>query len=32
MVTGEIDYVRRNPTRAGLKPQDWSFVTPYRPT
>ena len=24
-----IRYVERNPTRAGHKPQNWNFVTPY---
>jgi REP element-mobilizing transposase RayT len=31
-VIDEIDYVARNPIRAGLRKQDWSFVTPYAPT
>jgi REP element-mobilizing transposase RayT len=26
---GTIRYVERNPVRAGLKPQRWSFVAPY---
>jgi hypothetical protein len=24
-----IDYVEKNPIKAGLKPQKWSFVTAY---
>jgi REP element-mobilizing transposase RayT len=31
-VTNEIDYVHKNPIRAGMKEQRWSFVTPYRPS
>ena len=27
-----IEYVERNPVRAGLKPQRWSFVMPYEST
>ena len=30
-VIDEIDYVAQNPIRAGLRKQDWSFVTPYAP-
>lgn len=28
-VIEKIDYVRKNPTRAGLSRQEWSFVTEY---
>jgi len=24
-----ISYVERNPIREGLKPQNWTFVTPF---
>lgn len=27
-----IEYVEQNPIEAGLKPQPWSFITPYVPT
>ena len=30
-VLEKIDYVRRNPLRAGLPEQHWSFVTKYAP-
>jgi REP element-mobilizing transposase RayT len=29
-VNRAIKYVENNPTRDGLKPQQWKFVTPYR--
>ena len=28
-IRAAIRYVNRNPTRDGLKPQHWNFVTPY---
>jgi hypothetical protein len=28
----DIPYVQRNPVKAGLRPQNWSFVMPYAPS
>jgi hypothetical protein len=27
----DIPYVQKNPVKAGLGPQNWSFVAPYVP-
>jgi REP element-mobilizing transposase RayT len=28
-VRRDVDYIRKNPAKSGLAPQEWEFVTPY---